>query len=140
MFFQAKKNCKKIALEGYKRKKFPKFYTNYMNSKFGYIEHCLVTIWVLTIYLLLFHLPNCIYFYFYVLNFVTIFIYLDNLENCCWWVWEACCLWCVKSTNICCFKSNKIRLEVRGKKKCHKFHSNYQIWACLEKSSDNFSP
>ncbi len=47
-----------------------------MNSKFGYVENCLVTIWVLTIYYIVVHLPNCIYFYFYILNFVTIFISL----------------------------------------------------------------
>lgn len=72
-------------------------------------------------------------------QFCNNFHFFNDLENCCWWVWEVCCLWCVKSINICCFKSNKIHLEVKEKKR-HKFHTNYQIWACSEKSSDNFSP
>jgi hypothetical protein len=47
-----------------------------MNSKFGYIENCLVTIWVLTIYYCLFICQIVSISTFYILNFVTIFIYL----------------------------------------------------------------
>lgn len=36
-------------------------------------------------------------------QFCNNFHFFNDLENCCWWVWEVCCLWCVKSINICCF-------------------------------------